>query len=244
MTVYRLLAINGLIRISAAGSGQLFAFLLADRMSGQAGMGSILVGVIGAAFFVTEMFGAPFAGGLADRLGHLRILRWGPVFGIISAITAASVVLGSSSIVLLVIILFFARLNEGASAAFSVPTTLTLLSRITDGEVRRRTRVMGAFEITSLVGMIAGYVVVGIAWDVYGSVAFLVLPPLYAIAWWLARARQPEIALPSSGNQLANSETASFSYIRTLLVEFATDRKNLAFGISWLSVNAVVGLWL
>jgi len=38
MTVLRLLTINGIIRISAAGSGQLFAFLLADRMSGHAGL--------------------------------------------------------------------------------------------------------------------------------------------------------------------------------------------------------------
>jgi MFS family permease len=156
LTVSRLLAINALVRIGAAGSGQLFAFLLATRLSNQAGIGSLLVGLIGAAFFMTELVGAPFAGDLADRLGQRRILRWGPVFGMASALVAATAVLGAGSLPLLVAILFFARLNEGASAAFAVPTTLTLLSRATDGDSRRRTRVMGAFEVTSLVGMISG----------------------------------------------------------------------------------------
>ena len=242
MSVLRLLTINGLIRISAAGSGQLFAFLLADRMSGHAGVGSILVGVIGSAFFLTEMIGAPFAGGLADRVGHQRILRWGPVFGVVSAVAAASAALGTGSLVILVVILFIARLNEGASAAFSVPTTLTLLSRITDGEVRRRTRVMGAFEITSLVGMIAGYVVVGVAWDAYGASAFLVLPPIYALAWWLVG--RPDYALKPSLNEIQKSEAATHSSVRALLLRFATDSKNVAFGVSWLAVNAIVGLWL
>lgn len=237
LTVTRLLTINGLIRIGAAGSGQLFAFLLAERMSGQAGMGSILVGVIGAAFFVTELVGAPFAGGLADRVGQHRILRWGPVFGIVSAVVAASAALGTGSIPLLVSILFLARLNEGASAAFAVPTTLTLLSRATDGDARRRTRVMGAFEVTSLVGMIAGYIVVGIAWDRMGTGAFLVLPPVYLLAWWLVgsngRAPRP-----------APSAVAERSPIMAVLRELASHRGNLAFGISWLAINAIVGLWI
>lgn len=240
MTVVRLLSINGLIRISAAGSGQLFAFLLADRMSAQAGIGSIMVAVIGAAFFLTEMVGAPFAGGLADRVGQRRILRWAPVFGIISAIVAASAAMGSGSIVVLVVILFFARLNEGASAAFAVPTTLTLLSRATDGDTRHRTRVMGAFEVTSLVGMIAGYMIIGIAWDQLGTGAFLVLPPIYALAWWLVRS--PE-EMPRPARSI-KSETVAAPSVLSVLRRLASDRRNLAFGISWLSINAIVGLWI
>ncbi|MCH7856252.1 MAG: hypothetical protein IIB37_05830, partial [Gemmatimonadetes bacterium] len=105
MSVSRLLAINALVRIGAAGSGQLFAFLLAARLSGQIAAGALLVGVIGAAFFVTELVGAPFAGALADRVGQLRILRWGPVFGVVSALVAATAALGAGSLPLLVVIL-------------------------------------------------------------------------------------------------------------------------------------------
>jgi len=252
MTVLRLLTINGLIRISAAGSGQLFAFLLADRMSGQAGVGSVLIGIIGAAFFLTELVGAPFAGNLADRIGQHKVLRWGPVFGIVSAIVAASVALGAGSVGLLVAILFVARLNEGASAAFAVPTTLTLLSRLTDGDSRRRTRVMGAFEVTSLVGMIAGYVVVGIAWDQFGTAAFLVLPPIYMLAWLLVGNREEAGDFASargtaSKNAVAASdapEVRPFRAVLNVLRRLASNRENLAFGISWLSINAIVGLWI
>ena len=257
MTVLRLLTINGLIRISAAGSGQLFAFLLADRMSGQAGVGSILIGIIGAAFFLTELVGAPFAGNLADRIGQHKVLRWGPVFGIVSAIVAASVALGAGSVGLLVAILFVARLNEGASAAFAVPTTLTLLSRLTDGDNRHRTRVMGAFEVTSLVGMIAGYVIVGIAWDQLGTGAFLLLPPIYMLAWWLVGNRE-EAGEKASARGITSTTTAiktavsasSAPEVRPLravlnvLRRLASNRENLAFGISWLSINAIVGLWI
>ena len=237
MTVSRLLAINALVRIGAAGSGQLFAFLLAARLSSQIGVGALLVGVIGAAFFVTELVGAPFAGSLADRVGQRRILRWGPVFGVVSALVAATAALGAASVPLLVVILFLARLNEGASAAFAVPTTLALLSRATDGDARRRTRVMGAFEVTSLVGMIVGYVLVGAAWDRLGTRAFLLLPPLYGVAWLLVG---HDGGRPAPGASAATERPSLFVVLRRL----ASTPGNVAFGISWLAINAVVGLWI
>ena len=237
MTVTRLLAINALVRIGAAGSGQLFAFLLAARLSSQIGVGALLVGVIGAAFFVTELVGAPFAGSLADRVGQRRILRWGPVFGVVSALVAATAALGAGSVPLLVVILFLARLNEGASAAFAVPTTLALLSRATDGDARRRTRVMGAFEVTSLVGMIAGYVLVGTAWDRLGTRAFLLLPPLYGVAWLLVGHGGDQRA---PGAPAAAERPSVFAVLRRL----ASTPGNVAFGISWLAINAIVGLWI
>ncbi len=237
LTVTRLLAINALVRIGAAGSGQLFALLLATRLSNQAGIGALLVGVIGAAFFVTELVGAPFAGDLADRVGQRRILRWAPVFGVVSALVAATAALGAGSVPLLVVILFLARLNEGASAALAVPTTLTLLSRATDGDGRRRMRVMGAFEVTSLVGMIAGYVFVGVAWDQFGTGAFLLLPPLYVVAWLLVGHGGDRRA---PGARAAAERLSVFAVLRKL----ASTPGNVAFGISWLAINAVVGLWI
>ena len=95
MTARRLLTINALIRIGAAGSGQLFAFLLAERMARDTARGALLVGMIGAAFFLTELVGAPFAGRTADRVGQGRVLRWGPVFGVVSALVAALAALGA-----------------------------------------------------------------------------------------------------------------------------------------------------
>ena len=128
-TLTRLLAINALIRVASAGSGQLFAFLVADRVAGETALGALLVGVLGAAFFVTELLGAPYAGWLADKYGQRRVLKAGPVFGIVSATVAAAVAIGAPGLLLPAAVLFLARLNEGASAACAVPTTLTLISR-------------------------------------------------------------------------------------------------------------------
>ena len=193
-----------------------------------------MVGLAGAVFFVTELLGAPWAGRLADRFGQLRVLRYGPLFGILSSVVAAGAVLGGGQTGLLVAILVIARFNEGASAACAVPTTLVLLSRATDGEPKRRLRVMGLFEVTSLVGMILGFVLAGVSWDSLGSRAFLLLAPLYLGAWFLIGARPAGEASPSKAS------TPVFETLRLL----ARVPGNVGFAISWLSVNAVVGIWI
>ena len=233
-TVPRLIALNGLIRVAAAASGQLFAFLIADRIGARAGAGAFVVGLAGAAFFVTELLGAPWAGRLADRFGQRRVLRYGPLFGIVSSVVATAAVLGGGQTGPLVVILVIARFNEGASAACAVPTTLVLLSRATDGEPKRRLRVMGLFEITSLIGMILGFVLAGVSWDSLGAKAFLLLAPLYFGAWLLIGARHAGEGSPSK---------AAAPVFDTLL-GLARAPGNVAFGISWLAVNAVVGLWI
>ncbi len=134
--VLRLIALNGLIRVAAAASGQLFAFLIAERMSMRAGTGAVVVGLVGAAFFVTELVGAPLAGRLADRFGQRRVLRYGTLFGIVSSVVATAAVLSGGPTGSLLAILVIARFNEGASAACAVPTTLVLLSRATTDSPR------------------------------------------------------------------------------------------------------------
>lgn len=234
MDIARLLAINALIRVASAGSGQLFAFLVAERVAGRTAVGALLVGTLGAAFFATELLGAPFAGRLADKYGQRRVLKAGPVFGIVSATVAAAVAIGAHGLLLLAGILFLARLNEGASAACTVPTTLTLISRGTEGDARRRTRLMGAFEITSLLGMISGYLIVGVAWDSLGASAFLLLPPFYGLAWYLVGT--PETPDP----EMRRDPPAVFSTLRLV----AGQPGAVGFGVAWLAVNGVVGLWI
>jgi len=241
----RLIAINALIRIAAAGSGQLFAFLVAERMASHVGAGALFVGAIGAAFFGTELIGAPLAGRIADRSSQRRVLRWGPLFGVASALVAASVVLGAFPLGFLGLLLFLARLNEGASAACAIPTTLALLSRATDGSARRRTRVMGAFEATSLASMIAGYVLLGFAWDRWGAGAFLLLPPVYAAAWLLVGSPGPDRqGCESMGIARHPDAVPSQPSVFDVLTTLAQDRSNRAFGMAWLAINAVVGVWL
>ncbi len=235
MPVARLLVVNGLIRVAAAGSGQLFAYFLAERMASRVGAGAALVGLLGAAFFATELVGAPLAGRLADRVGQVRVLRWGPLFGVASATLAAGAALGLEALSALGVALLLARLAEGSSAAAAVPTTLALLSRGTEGDRARRTRIMGLFEVTSLVGMIAGYVVLGIAWDALGGRAFLLLPPIYGAAWVLLRG----LSEPRAGRERSGPPP-----VGATLKSLARVPGSVGFGVAWLAVNAVVGLWI
>ncbi len=233
MTLLRLLLVNFIVRLCAAGSGQLFAFLVADRLSARLGLGSAVVGMIGASYFLTELSCAPFAGHFADKHGQIPVLRAGPIFGGVCGAIAALTAAWSLGPLALVGVLFFARAIEGLSAACAVPTTLVLLSRMTAGDVHHRVRSMGLFEITSMVGLISGYAGAGVGWDALGARAFLLLPVLYAVAWLLigSGSEQPE---PSR----------SSPEIWTVLRVLATDRNNVSFAVAWLAVNAVVGVWL
>ncbi len=233
MTVGRLIAVNFLIRVAAAASGQLFVFLIAERLGERVGVGSFVVGLLAASFFITELLGAPVAGGLADRIGQRRVLRAGPAFGAASAALAAAAVAVGGASPALVLVLLGARLMEGSSAACAVPTTLVLLSRLTVGDAIRRTRVMGQFEISSLIGMIAGFGIAGVGYDELGAVAFLLLPPVYGVAWWLVP-RAAQAAAPTDGVPSAASS----------LKRLASLPGAVAFGVAWLAINAVVGLWL
>lgn len=237
MTVVRLFAVNAVIRAAAAVSGQLFAFLLAEHLSGRVGVGASLVGLVGACFFATELVGAPIAGRRADLRGQRHILRRGPLFGALCGMTAALAAFGHLELAALATVLVAARTAEGLSAACAVPTTLALLSRATDGDGARRTRIMGLFELTSLLAMIAGYALAGIAWDAVGAGAFLALPSLYAVAWVFV-GRGSDVADVAPGARDDGRSTWS------LIASLVRERGNLAFGLAWLAVNAVVGVWL
>ena len=236
MTATRLILINALIRIASAASGQLFAFLLAERMGARshAGAGSLVAGLIGVSFYITELLGAPMAGRIADSRGQLRVLRWGPVFGVVSVLTAAAAALAGFPLPILTAVLIAARVTEGASAACVVPTTLALLARVTAGGSIRRLRLMGLFEITSLVALILGYLIAGAAWDSLGGWAFVLLPAAYAGAWLLAPGGE------GGRESVAAPRARAWQVVRELIRLPGA----LPFVGAWLAVNAVVGVWL
>ncbi len=225
---------NVLIRVASSASGQLFAFVLAERMGSRSGGGSLLAGAIGIAFYATELAGAPIAGRIGDERGHLRVLRWGPFFGTGAVLLGAFAALGVSSVAALAATLVMARLVEGASAACTVPTTLALLARCTDDDKAgtSRIRVMGLFEMASLGGMIGGYLLAGVIWDSAGGKSFLLLPFIYIASLAFARGKD-DPGIPST-------EETSWQALRKVMRE----RGSVGFTVAWLAVNAVVGIWL
>lgn len=235
-SVARLVAVNAVIRLAAAASGQLSAFLLAERVAGVA-TGASLVGAIGACFFVAELVGAPIAGCAGDARGQLRVLSFGPLFGAVSGLVAALAASGPLGLALFAAVLLVARSVEGLSAACAVPTTLTLLARATERDAARRTRVMALFEVTSLVAMIAGYVVAGVVWDAAGARALFVVPLAYVGARLLVG------RAPRAAGHTPSGPVGSRSVLR-VAAALAREPANVSFAVAWLAVNAVVGLWL
>jgi MFS family permease len=103
---------------------------------------------------------------------------------------------------------------------------------------------MGAFEVTSLVGMIGGYVLVGVVWDRLGTGAFLLLPPLYGVAWLLVGPGGDQYAPGEDRGARDSSAAAERPSVVGVLRQLASLPGNVAFGISWLAINAIVGLWI
>src|SRR5258706_5903307 len=81
--------------------------------------------LLGVAFYGTELLLSTPFGLLSDRLGHHRVMQFGPIFGAIAVVltwaTTDLVLLGGT------------RLLEGASTAASVPSILGFIAAVTAG---------------------------------------------------------------------------------------------------------------
>ena len=116
-----------------------------------------IVALLSAIFYVTELLMSPVLGALSDRWGRKPFLVLGPIFG------ALAVQIHPLTTVILVIAL--ARLFEGLATACNIPSTLGFLSDATGGNPALRGRVMGLYEVASLVGLVTGPAVGGLLWE-------------------------------------------------------------------------------
>src|SRR5690242_7427645 len=116
-----------------------------------------VVALLSAIFYLTELVMSPVMGALSDRWGRKPFLVLGPIFG------ALAVQIHPLTTVILVIAL--ARLFEGLATACNIPSTLGFLSDATGGNAALRGRVMGLYEVASLVGLVSGPAVGGLLWE-------------------------------------------------------------------------------
>jgi predicted MFS family arabinose efflux permease len=164
------------------------------------------------------------------------VLALGPLLGVAAVVIAVASPLAGSAHSLRLAWLGLASLIAGACTASTAPTTLTLLSRATEDDPRHRTRVMAWFEATTLVGIFGGYALGGVAWDGLSVRAFALLAPLYLLALGLIFLGTPR--------EERTPKDASAPSTLAMLLALARRGGSVAFGLAWLSVNAVVGLWV
>ena len=97
----------------------------------------VATSVMNIAVSITALFSGIFivvVGGLADRVGRVKILMWGFVLGILGSLLVGSAPSGALAVPLLM----FGRIFQGLSAAFIMPSSLALIKAYWEGASRQR----------------------------------------------------------------------------------------------------------
>ena len=122
--------------------------------------------VMNIAVSITALFSGIFivvVGGLADRLGRVKILRWGFIFSI-----AGSLLVGiAPSGALAVPLLMLGRVLQGLSGAFIMPASLALIKTYWDGAGRQRAVSlwsMGSWGGSGFAALFGGLMTENVGW--------------------------------------------------------------------------------
>jgi MFS family permease len=232
------------LRFSTGLTGGLLSYYLA-RLHEHGGpeVHAMEFSLLGVAFYGTELLLSTPFGLLSDRLGHHRVMQFGPIFGAIAVVltwaTTDLVLLGGT------------RLLEGASTAASVPSILGFIAAVTAGNELLRGRAAARFEGATLAGLgvglvTAGPLFVGIGgWGGLGRNAFLLNALIYVLSFCIYRfgvdpADEVVKRTGTASRPAAPPErTAGWRAYPKLLRESSV----LVLAPTWIALNAALGLW-
>jgi MFS family permease len=217
------------LRFSTGLTGAMLAFYLADLAdAGQAGIDGKVVGLLAATFYLAELALSPLFGILSDRLGHHRVMLYGPAFGavavVLTALTSNVVVLGGT------------RVLEGASTAASVPSILGYIALATAGREALRGKAAARFEGATLAGLGAGFIVAPKLFEFLGPTAFLLNALFYGGSFLIYRFGVADPAGEQAA--LAAQHTTPRQYLALVGHSHV-----LLLAPTWIAVNASIGLW-
>jgi MFS family permease len=184
-----------------------------------------------ALFYAAELIGSPLFGVLSDRLGHRRVMLFGPAFGAVAVvITAFTVSLP---------LLGFTRVLEGSSTAASVPSILGFIAFATAGDEALRGRATARFEAATLAGLMAGFVLAGPLFTLLGPGVFLANAVLYGVSFCIYYFGVPKHAEPPPHpEQGVRGVAALRRYWRIL-----TGTHVWLLAPTWIAINATLGLF-
>ena len=197
-------------------------------------VGPIAFGVITALFYVAELTFSPIFGVLSDRIGHHRVMQFGPVFGILAAVatwaTTNLPIIGAT------------RILEGSATASSVPSILGYIAAATAEDEGLRGKAVARFEAATLAGLLSGFVVAGLLFPLIGPTAFLVNGVLYAVSLAIYRFGgdgRLDRAPAGDGEAIADSGRTSLGHYWKIL----TGTHVWLLAPTWIAINAVLGLY-
>jgi MFS family permease len=192
------------------------------------GVSAITVGLMSATFYLAELTLSPLFGILSDRLGHHRVMLWGPIFGavavLLTAITGSLLVLGGT------------RWLEGGSTAASIPSILGYIAIATAGNEALRGRAASRFEAATLAGIGAGFIAAPTMFSLLGTNAFLLNAVFYGVSLsiYYFGVKDPS----GEGDAVAREHTTLRRYVQ--LVQHS---HIWLLAPTWIAVNAAIGLW-
>lgn len=168
------------LRFSTGLTGGLLAFYLANLQDhGGVKVTAIAFAFLYTAFYVTELVASPFFGLLSDRIGHHKVMQYGPIFGaiavVLTGITTNLVLIGGT------------RVLEGAATAASVPSILGFLAMATTKDEGMRGKVSARFELATLAGIGGGTLAATLLYQYLGVNAFFLNAGIYAISFLIYR---------------------------------------------------------
>jgi MFS family permease len=187
-----------------------------------------------ATFYAAELVLSPVFGLLSDKLGHHRVMLFGPVFG------AAAVILTGLTTNLL--LLGGTRLLEGASTAASIPSILGYIAAVTAGNELLRGKAAARFEGATLAGIGVGFAVAPLLFAALGPVAFFLNAAFYGVSFLIYRYGVADHDADERAARAAATSSPRIDWRRygTLL----RSSHVWLLAPTWIAVNASIGLFL
>jgi MFS family permease len=225
------------LRFSTGLTGAMLGAYLAHLpQHGGPHVGPVTLGLLASAFFVSELLLSTVFGVLSDRLGHHRVMLFGPVFG------AVAVVL--TGLTTNIPLLAGTRLLEGASTAASVPSILGYIAVATASSEILRGKAAARFEGATLAGIGTGIVVGVLLFAALGPTAFYHNALVYGLSFLIYRFgvedRDADARAAAHAAQSGEgSRRIDWTRYRTLL----RSSHIWLLAPTWIAVNASIGLW-
>jgi MFS family permease len=221
------------LRFSTGLTGAMLGVYLAKLPEhGGAEVSPATLGLLHATFYAAELVLSPLFGVLSDRLGHHRVMLFGPVFGavavILTGLTTNLVILGGT------------RLLEGASTAASIPSILGYIALATAGNELLRGKAAARFEGATLAGIGVGFAVAPLLFGALGPVAFFLNAGFYGVSLLVyqfgVEDRDREERAVAAAARTSRMDLSRYgTLLRTSHVWLLAP--------TWIAVNASIGVW-
>jgi len=215
---------HGILRIASGASGVLIGIYLAGLSGHGLRIDAGLLGTLGAVSFAAELIASIPLGMASDALSPQWLMVSGSLTG---ALAVQSFALSRH-----VEVFFLSRMLEGIGVAAVTPPLLAYLATATADDAPLRARVMSFFELSLLAGLALGGLVGSQFWKGFHIRAFSLVAVAYIVCAILLffGARDARTHFPVA---------AWHGLLRAV-----QDPSLRSLAPVWLSVNAVVGLWL